>query len=411
MTRRFRSALAAVALLGAALTTGCGGPTQAVDAEAELSTSAVFQRGDFERSLLLSGELQAVNSIAIKAPQTNIFQMRIQFMAEEGSVIESGEPLLDFDNSALAEQVRDLESRILDAETQIVTRRNALESALKDLEIEVARREFEAGRTKLEAEVDREVLSPREHGERQLALSKAIDELKEVNERIELTRERGSAELDVLTISRDKLRKDLISAQEGVDLLSIRSPGRGLVVYEKRDRSTLRYQEGDSCWPGQTVIRLPDLSAMEVVFSVNEVDAPLLETGMSVSVKLDAFPGRKIRGSISNIPSMAVKRDERSKIAVFRVTTTLDETWVGEMKPGMSARGAIVVESRSNAPLVARRSVRYEGGEYWLDRGQGREPERIEPVRRNERFYVLSEEEYARLTGDLPVVATTEAGS
>ena len=46
---------------------------------------------------LLRGELRAVRSIAVKAPETNIFQMRIQFMAEEGSQVEPGDPLLDFD--------------------------------------------------------------------------------------------------------------------------------------------------------------------------------------------------------------------------------------------------------------------------------------------------------------------------
>ena len=68
--------------------TSCESTTQRAGAGAG---SPVLQRGDFERALLLTGELPAVNSIAIKAPQTNVFQMRIQFMAEEGSFIKQGE--------------------------------------------------------------------------------------------------------------------------------------------------------------------------------------------------------------------------------------------------------------------------------------------------------------------------------
>lgn len=365
-------------------------------------TGSPLSRGEFERALLLSGELQAVRSIAIKSPETNTFQMRIQFMAEEGAFIKKGEDLLDFDNSALAEQVRDLESRILDAETQIVSKRNQLASSLKDLEIQVAEREYEHQRTKLEASVDREVLSRKEHAERTLAATKATEELAEVHERIELTRDRGTAELDVLMINRDKLIKDLQSAQQGVDLLSIKAPEDGLVVYERRQNSTLRFQEGDSCWPGQGVIRLPDLSEMQVVFGVNEVDAPLLEVGMPVRVSLDAFPGRELDGEIRKIPSMAVKRDESSKVAIFKVVASLSETWVGEMKPGMSALGRVVFDRRSNVPLVARNAVRFDGEQYWYDPPEGDEaaPLLIAPVDRNDWYYALPEDDFANIGGE-----------
>ena len=47
-------------------------------------------------------------SVSIKAPQTSLFQMRIQFMAEEGVVIRKGETVLEFDNSSLTDQVRSL---------------------------------------------------------------------------------------------------------------------------------------------------------------------------------------------------------------------------------------------------------------------------------------------------------------
>jgi len=403
------------ALIGSVLlaglgASGCGGATttpNAGDPAAEALT-----RGDFRRELLLTGELRAVNSISIKSPQTNIFQMRIEFMAEEGSFVEKGDPLLDFDNSALAEMVRDLESQIIDADTQIVTRRNALASALKDLEIELAEKQFEHDRAMLEISIDPDVLSRKEFGQRQFAYDKATRELEQTHEKVRLTRERGRADTDVLVINRDKLRKDLTIAQQGVDLLSIKAPADGLVIYERRQGTTLRYQEGDSCWPGQGIIRLPDLSAMQVEFNVNEVDAPLLAVKMKLHVSIDSFPGRELLGEIVEVPSMAVKRDETSKVAVFKVLADLSETWVGEMKPGMSTMGRVVVEERRNVPLVARSAVSFDGESYWLRAagdGAASERERIEPIGRNETHYVLSEDEYARLTGTTEI-ETASAG-
>ncbi len=361
--------------------------------------AAVVLRGGFQRDLLLTGELAAVRSTSIKSPQTALFQMRIQFMAEEGAVVRQGESLLDFDNSSLAAQMRELETSILDAETQIVSKRNELATALKDLEIELAEKQYEYERSKLEASVDPEIMSRKTYSERQLAYSKATSELKETHERIALTRERGQAELDVLIINRDKLRKDLLSTQNDLDLLSIKAPSDGLVVYEKRPNSTLRFQEGDSCWPGQGVLRLPDLSEMQVDLSVNEVDAPWLHVGVPVRFTLDSFPGREILGEITHVPSMAVKSDEESKIRIFKVIASLSETWAGEMKPGMSVLGTVVVDRREDAPLVARSAVRFDGVHYWVRAGRDGEPDRrINPISRNASFYLIPEEDYAYLT-------------
>ncbi len=416
-TQRLRLVLALLAVFGAA---GCS-PARSADEKAAApparvpppgesapaaspAAGRIVTRGDFERELLLTGEIEAVRSLAIKSPQTAIFQMRIQFMAEEGTVVKEGDPLLDFDNSSLADRVRELETQILDAETQIVAKRSELASKLKDLEIELAEKKFASDRTRVEASIDEEVLSRKEYNERQLASEKAAKELEETKERVERTKQSGTADLDVLVISRDKLKKDLMSALKDLELLSIKAPAEGLVVYEKRERSTLRFQEGDSCWPGQAVIQLPDLSEMQVEFTVNEVDAPLLKEGMPLRVSLDAFPGRDITGVITMIPSMAVPPEEDSKIAIFRVKASLSETWKGEMKPGMSVLGRVLVEQKQNVPLVARSAVHFDGAAYWLKDGAGEDgdssPQRIEPVARNASWYVISEEEYARLSGE-----------
>ncbi len=405
---------AAALALGLSLGAGCSdarsGATAPTDAPAATQSRTIL-RGDFERDLLLTGELQAVHSIEIKGPQTSLFQLRIQFMAEEGAVVRAGETLLEFDNSSLTDQVRDLETQILDARTQIVSKKAAIASSLKDLEIELAQKEYDHGYATLEAAVDPDILSRKEYAERQLALTKAARELAETRERIALTRNKGQSELDVLIINHDKLEKDMINAQTDRERLTILAPSDGLVVYERRQNTTMRYQEGDSCWPGQAVMRLPDLSEMRVEFFVNEVDAPLLALGMPVRVKLDSFPRREITGVIDHIPSMAVKRDESSKVAVFRVRATLDETWIGEMKPGMSALGRITLERRSDAPLVARHAVEYVDGEYRLRRSGDGPTVKFEPVARNEKYYLVDEETYLALGGPTATVRQASGGA
>ena len=377
-------------------------PVVAAPASAPAEAASILTRGDFVRELQLTGELEATQSIAIKSPETSLWQLRITYMADEGDFVEKGQPILDFDNSSLAAQHRELETQILDARTQIVAKKAELASALKDLEIEMAEKEYENDRSKVDASVDPEVMSAKEYSERKLSFEKAMTSLKETLDRMDLTKKRGQAEVDVLEINLDKLEGDLQKATDHLDLLAIKAPADGLIVYEKRQGTTLRFQEGDSCWPGQNIMQLPDLNEMKVVFSVSEVDAPLLSVGMPVEVSLDAFPGRRLMGTIASIPSMAVRREDESKLRIFKVTANLEETWVGEMKPGMSVRGRIELDRKTSAPLVARAAVRFDGNDYWLDAPEGADdpaPRQVEPLDRNARWYLISEEAYARLTG------------
>jgi HlyD family secretion protein len=199
-------AVGAVALAGlgflAAASSGCGGWEGSAEA-AVVPVDAGARLGEFSRDLLLTGELQAVNSIAINSPQTAIFQMRIQFMAEEGTEVQEGDPVLDFDNSALADQLLELETQILDAEIQLVAKHNEIESTLKDLEITRAENQYAHDVARLEADIDEDILPRREHSERQLAYRTAASRLEETIQRAAATRDQGDAEMDVLRIQRD----------------------------------------------------------------------------------------------------------------------------------------------------------------------------------------------------------------
>lgn len=350
-------------------------------------------RGEFLDEVLLTGELQAVRATTILAPETSIFQMRIQYLAEEGSVVHQGDPLVDFDNSALADRVLDLETRILDAETQIAAKRSELATALMDLQIERTEKKYEADRTEVRADVDPEVLSRKEFAEREFDRDKAARQLSEVEERIEMTRSRGQAELDVLVISKEKLERDLVSTRKDLDVLSVKAPIDGLVVYGYQRGSQVKWKEGDSVWPGQPIVELPDLSQMEIQFQVSEVDAHKLSVGMRVTITIDSLPDRSFSGEIVEIPSMAVTRDEESSVRIFRVRSSLSETIAGVMKPGMSVLGRVVVSRHPEALMALRESVLCEGERCeMLVAGAGEaEPAWMEitPVSRNARYYLL----------------------
>ncbi len=365
------------------------------DPEAPPVPLAEAVQGDFEEAILLTGELKAVRATSIVAPETSIFQMRIQFLPEEGTEVKTGDPLVDFDNSALADRAQDLETRILDARTQIAAKQAEIATALLDLELERTQKKHDADRAAVRADISEDVVSRKDAAERRFEADRTRLELTDVEKRIKETASRGKAELDVLVIDKEKLERDLASTRNDLDVLSIKAPLAGLVVYEYREGIQSKFKEGDSVWPGQPIVNLPDLSEMEVLFEVNEVDIPRLVAGMPVAITVDSLPGRAFTGKIVDIPSMAVTRTQGSKVRIFRLRCSLSETLRGEMKPGMSVLGRIDLAPIRNATLVPRASVLERGGRYWMlarDAGGGRPGwVAIEPISRNPLYYRLAE--------------------
>ena len=103
---------------------------------------------------------------------------------------------------------------------------------------------------------------------------------------------------------------------------------------------------------------------------------------------------------------MAVIRGENSKVKIFKVISSLSETWEGEMKPGMSVLGRVVVERLPDVPMVDRRAVRFDGEAYWLAAGGDGDrdaagPWQVHPVARNAGVYVLDEARDAAVLRDL----------
>ena len=142
---------------------------------------------------------------------------------------------------------------------------------------------------------------------------------------------------------------------------------------------------------------------------MSEVDAPLIEEGMTVRMSLDSFPGRRLSGSVSHVPSMAVKRRDESRLSVFEVVCAISETWVGEMKPGMSVQARVIVEDESDAMLLPREAVRHDGERYWAltRRGGSLREVEVTPTGRNATHYRLEDGSVDAVLARLETETTT----
>src|SRR6266545_1226887 len=319
--------------------------------DAEASAIEV-KRGSVKKVLLLDGELRAVRSRTIFGG-SSFEDVKIVYMPPEGTVVKAGDLALELDSTNTLNKIKDTDEKIVAAENEIVRVKSQHESALRDLEVELSKLWLVYEQAKLKAKVPNEVVSRREFQEAQLALEKGKTEYENHLNKIEQKKKEQAAELQVKIIEKDKLKVQLDRARSDLDGMKIKAPTDGMVLYNDHWNERRKLQIGDVVWPGWPVVQLPDLTEMEVLAQVNEVDGPRLSIGSRAEVKLDSYPDKVITGEI--------KDNRMAKAKIFRVTISLNQTLMEIMKPGMSALVSVTIGETQPNLLVPRATVRFDG--------------------------------------------------
>jgi HlyD family secretion protein len=144
---------------------------------------------------------------------------------------------------------------------------------------------------------------------------------------------------------------------------------------------------------GLPVVTLPDLTEMEVVAQVNEVDGPKLSVGNQARVRLDSYPDEEITGAVKDISQTAAKASWQAKAKVFTVVFSLDRTLTEKMKPGMSAQISVVLGAASQHLLVPRAAANFHGDAVTVTRLEGereRRPVAVTIIATDARHYAVA---------------------
>jgi HlyD family secretion protein len=329
------------------------------------------KRGAIKKVLLLDGELRAVRSRTIFGGSSD--EAKIVYMPPEGSVIKAGDLAVELDSTNILNKIKDTNEKIVAAESEIVKTRSQHESALRDLEVDLSKLWLAYEQAKLKVKIPSEVISRREFQEAQLALEKAKTEYENQLNKIEQKKKEQAAELQVKIIEKEKLKVQLDRARNDLEGMKIKAPTDGMVLYNDHWNGNERrkLQIGDVVWGGWPVVRLPDLTEMEVLAQVNEVDGPKLSIDARAEVKIDSYPDKIITGQIKDISETAIKASWMAKAKIFRVTISLDQTLMDIMKPGMSAQVSVAINETQPDLLVPRSAVKFDGEKALVTRIEG----------------------------------------
>ena len=330
-------------------------------AEAPPPQLTTIRRGAINKQLLLDGELRAVRSRTVFADTND--EAKITWLPPEGILIKTGERLVELDSTAILTRIKDAEEKLVTAENEIIRSSAQQEGQLRDFQVELSRLWLAYEKAKVEARLPADVVPRREYQEKQFALDKAKTEYENQLAKIEQKKREFAAELQVKTIDKQKSESQLNLAKSGLSAMQVKAPADGMVLYTDHWNERRKLQVGDVVWGGLPVVTLPDLTEMEVVAQVNEVDGPKISVGNQARIKLDSYPDSEITGTVKDISQTAAKASWQAKAKVFTIVLSLDKTLTDKMKPGMSAQIAVLTEALGNELLVPRAAAAFNGAE------------------------------------------------
>lgn len=115
---------------------------------------------------------------------------------------------------------------------------------------------------------------------------------------------------------------------------------------------------GTGQFAGTEIMRIANLSDMEVRVKVNENDIVNVKVGDTARIAVDAYPGRRFSGSVKEIASAAltVGQNTQEEVTNFEVRVRITDKDV-QFRPGMSANTDIETQTVQNVVAVPIQSV------------------------------------------------------
>ena len=162
---------------------------------------------------------------------------------------------------------------------------------------------------------------------------------------IELT---GDELTESIQSASESLRSAEISMQNQQDNMSnytITSPISGTII--EKDA-----KQGDALTSGSTLCVIYDLSYLEMVINVDELQIGALSVGQKVQITADAVTDKTYVGTVTRV---SMKGSSSGGTTTYPITIRIDNT--DGLRPGMNANAEIVVAEAGNALVVPNAAV------------------------------------------------------
>ncbi len=325
---------------------------------AQLIPTAKAKFGDVVIKAYARGELRAARSVTLVAP--NLFStVQVTRIAPMGSFAREKDLVVEFDDSERRAQLDETELEVQQTEESIKQAESDLAIRNNQDQVDLLHARYAVRRAELDVKTN-PILSEIDAKKNLLELDEAKRRLVQLQSDVKSRQEQAEAQIDSMREQRRRSLIDVLREKQRIAQSKMLAPMAGLVAVRQNRAQDFYFpgmqlpdiHEGDTLRPGIPVADILDLSELEVLSRVGEIDRANLHEGQEVSITLDSLPDKKFRGTIKTMSGMASS-------AVFSgdPAKKFDVVFALDMKQLMTTLGATPEQIRLTMETAARNAA------------------------------------------------------
>jgi HlyD family secretion protein len=383
--KRLRFWIVILVLLGL----GAGGVrlwlTRRVQAKADLP-SAAARKGEFQVKVRCRGDMMAARSVQLTAPM-NVPGMQIAWQAPPNSEVKEGEAVVRFDSSILRQTLLENKAALGSAQATLDQYIAQAKITAEQDQLDLASARVEVEKARLEAS-KQEVVGRIQGEESKIDFGLAEEKLKVQEAAINLHDSSSAQKINSGKRLRDKAQADIDLANHRLELMEMKAPSNGVVVYLPNYSqgwvNAKPFKVGDQVWPGSVIAELPDLSTLEMKAKLEETDRGRVSIGQEARVTVDPFPEKPFPSKVESLSPLVVQGFEWPPTRNFTVQIRLNQP-DPRLRPAMNAQVDIVVDTIPDAISVPSGAVFTHRGRptVYVGTKSGWEAKEVEILARN----------------------------
>jgi len=342
---------------------------------------SAVRKSDFELRVDAIGILDAVRSevftSAMRGDNGKILQI-----AEDGTRVEKGDFLVRFDSTLLESELLRLTGELRSREAVSTYLKQAFEVEKSQVEKSLVHAEVDARTARQDFARHQAYIDDLEAlGRRGIAVASEVAQAKRKAQQAQMQLEKAESDFERtkkeavhrLAQSMAEVNKADSEAKNTLSSIGLtrgelgktvlRASVRGFVVLTEISMGDQkrRLRVGDTVWQGQPILYIPDLSAMMVRSKVREEDLHKIREGQEATIRVEAYPEAVFKGHVTSIGALALEGASSNAAGkYFQMTVTMkgrDE----RLRPGMTARVAIVADRAKDVLVVPIPAIFYLG--------------------------------------------------
>jgi multidrug resistance efflux pump len=393
-------------------------------------------RQDFSLQITERGEIQSAGGVEVKSEVKTLGAAGISILRiiPEGTQVEPGDFLVELDSSALQNDRLLQQINFNTAEAGVIEAQNLYETAViavkeyvnglfvqekQTIESEIFVAEEDLSRAKEYVEYSKRLAGKGYVSELQLQADrfavenaqKALDAAKtklmvledytraKTVKTLESDAAIAQAKLKSLQNSYQLESDKLRDIEDQIAKCVITAPAAGTVIYAHGDRpqggggggTEFVVEEGAAIRERQTIIRLPDVSSMQVVVDINESLIQHVKQGMPAAVKLVGGDGKVLKGRVSKVNQYAEPTNwRRANVKDYKAYVAI-EAEPGQLKTGMTASVTISAMYVPDSLVTPVQSVYAHGDKLYcfVQEGKSIVPQEVTVGPTNDRYFVV----------------------